>query len=108
MKSPFGKMIERMGIRKDLLIPVVKGVGPTLLPKPQRFYFHFGKAIDTSHYKFKDSIKNASDLRDKVKTELESGIELLLEIRKNQPKESWFKRFVKKKVKFDLSKRKKG
>jgi 1-acyl-sn-glycerol-3-phosphate acyltransferase len=108
LKSPFGNIIERMGIRKDLLIPVVKGLGPTLLPKPQRFFFHFGKAIDTSHYKFKDSIKNAGELRDIVKSELEKDIDYLLELRKDQPQENWFKRFVKKKVKFDVIKKKKG
>ena len=108
LKSPFGKMIERLGIRKDLLVPMVKGVGPTLLPKPQRFYFHFGKAIDTTHYQFKDSIKNASDLRDLVKNELESGIELLLALRKNQPKESWFKRMLKKKGKSERESKKKS
>jgi 1-acyl-sn-glycerol-3-phosphate acyltransferase len=106
MKSPLGKMIERIGLRKDLLIPIVKGYGPTLLPKPQRFYFHFGEPIPTAHYNFKDSIKNASELRDIVKTSLESGIDFLLEERENAPKESWFKRMLKKKGKVERSKRK--
>lgn len=33
----------------DLLTPLVRGVGPTLLPRPQRFYFGFGERIATAH-----------------------------------------------------------
>lgn len=33
----------------DLLSPLVRGVGPTLLPRPQRFYFGFGERIATAH-----------------------------------------------------------
>lgn len=33
----------------DLLTPLVRGVGPTLLPRPQRFYFAFGERIPTAH-----------------------------------------------------------
>jgi 1-acyl-sn-glycerol-3-phosphate acyltransferase len=97
LKSPLGKMVSRLGLRKDLLIPLVKGFGPTLLPRPQRFYFHFGEPIPTAHYKFKDSIKNASELRDVVKAALENGIEFLQEERRADPKESWFKKIIRRK-----------
>lgn len=44
----------RTGIGKrvrggDLLTPLVRGVGPTLLPRPQPFYFGFGERIPTAH-----------------------------------------------------------
>ena len=32
----------------DLLSPLVRGVGPTLLPRPERFYFGFGERISTA------------------------------------------------------------
>lgn len=32
----------------DLLSPLVRGVGPTLLPRPERFYFGFGDRISTA------------------------------------------------------------
>lgn len=32
----------------DLLSPLVRGVGPTLLPRPERFYFGFGDRISTT------------------------------------------------------------
>jgi 1-acyl-sn-glycerol-3-phosphate acyltransferase len=77
LNSPIGKFIDKFGIRKDLLVPVVKGVGPTLLPKPQRFYFHFGEAIYTDKFERNDSVKNASELRDLVKDSLQKGIDFL-------------------------------
>jgi len=45
---------QRTGIARrvrdgDLLSPLVRGVGPTLLPRPQRFYFAFGERIATGH-----------------------------------------------------------
>jgi len=32
----------------DMLPPIIKGIGPTLLPRPQRFYFGFGRRISTA------------------------------------------------------------
>jgi 1-acyl-sn-glycerol-3-phosphate acyltransferase len=92
LKSPLGSMINKLGIRKDLLVPFVKGFGPTLLPKPQRFYFKFGNPIPTDFYQRKDSINNASELRDAVKSALEKDIEYLQNERKKDPKHSFFKR----------------
>lgn len=33
----------------DMLTPLTRGIGPTLLPRPQRFYFAFGERIPTAH-----------------------------------------------------------
>jgi len=33
----------------DLISPLVRGIGPTLLPRPQPFYFAFGDRIPTAH-----------------------------------------------------------
>jgi len=32
----------------DMLSPLVRGLGPTILPRPQRFYFGFGRRIRTA------------------------------------------------------------
>ena len=32
----------------DMAIPLMRGVGPTLIPRPQRMYLQFGAAIDTT------------------------------------------------------------
>lgn len=33
----------------DMIPPLIKGLGPTLLPRPERFYFRFGARIPTAH-----------------------------------------------------------
>lgn len=79
-------------IRKDLLVPIVKGLGPTFLPKPQRFYFRFGKAIPTDHFNFDDKDEHAFALRDRVKHALERGIEFLQKERDQDPKKKFINR----------------
>jgi 1-acyl-sn-glycerol-3-phosphate acyltransferase len=34
--------------RADMAMPLMRGIGPTLIPRPQRMYLHFGEAIDTT------------------------------------------------------------
>lgn len=34
----------------DLLMPLARGIGPTLIPRPQKFYFRIGKPIPTAQY----------------------------------------------------------
>ncbi len=51
MASPLGAILERLGVRSDVIMPIVKGIGPTPLPRPERLYFYFGTPIDTRRYK---------------------------------------------------------
>lgn len=48
-KLPLWPVIERLVPRADEIPPVVRGLGP--LPRPQRFYFHFGKPVETAAVK---------------------------------------------------------
>jgi 1-acyl-sn-glycerol-3-phosphate acyltransferase len=34
--------------RPDMAMPLMRGIGPTLIPRPQRMYLRFGSPIDTS------------------------------------------------------------
>jgi 1-acyl-sn-glycerol-3-phosphate acyltransferase len=34
--------------RQDMAMPLLRGIGPTLIPRPQRMYLRFGSPIDTS------------------------------------------------------------
>jgi 1-acyl-sn-glycerol-3-phosphate acyltransferase len=34
--------------RADMAMPLMRGIGPTLIPRPQRMYLRFGEAIDTT------------------------------------------------------------
>ena len=64
---------------------IVKGMGPTLIPRPERLYFWFGKPIQTSDLEGKASTSNAKAIRDHVKAEIETGIDTLLRIRESDP-----------------------
>jgi len=56
MASPLGKLLNATGIAKhrlrggDIIPPIVRGLGLTLLPRPEPFYFAFGKPFSTKPY----------------------------------------------------------
>jgi 1-acyl-sn-glycerol-3-phosphate acyltransferase len=59
--------------------PIAHGIGPTLIPRPERLYFWFGEPIDTVRFDghSMDDIA-ARQLRDEVRRAVERGIEFLL------------------------------
>lgn len=60
------------------LPPIVRGVGPTALPRPERLYFWFGDPIDTARFKTRYDDDNAVHaVRDETKQAIEGGIEFL-------------------------------
>ena len=67
--------------------PIPRGIGPTLLPRPERLYFWFGAPIDTTPFAGSgdDGVRR---LRDAVKAEVEGGIALLLAAREGDPRHS--------------------
>jgi 1-acyl-sn-glycerol-3-phosphate acyltransferase len=69
------------------LQPLVHGVGPTLLPHPERLYFWFGEAIDTTCYAGRhEDDRAARVVRDEAKLAVESGIDFLLDERDSDPR----------------------
>jgi len=53
MDSRVGRLFKRLApdslaIREDLLIPISRGIGLTGMPRPEKFYFAFGKPIETA------------------------------------------------------------
>jgi 1-acyl-sn-glycerol-3-phosphate acyltransferase len=50
--SAYGRISEALGRRlngrPDMAMPLMRGIGPTLIPRPQRMYLRFGSPIDTS------------------------------------------------------------
>jgi 1-acyl-sn-glycerol-3-phosphate acyltransferase len=66
--------------------PIVRGVGPTPIPRPERLYFWFGEPIDTSRrgggY---DDTAAARALRDEVKRSILLGIQFLRDERDLDP-----------------------
>jgi 1-acyl-sn-glycerol-3-phosphate acyltransferase len=68
------------------LPPISRGIGLTLLPRPERLYFWFGEPVDTSrHGGAGDDDAAAREVRDKVKAAVEGGIQTLLSARERDP-----------------------
>jgi len=93
LASPLGMLLKQLGVRKDMVIPLVKGVGLTPLPRPQRFYYKFGEPISVEKYKGKSDDKDAiKELKAIVRQEVEEGIDALKDIRANDPNKNFFNR----------------
>jgi 1-acyl-sn-glycerol-3-phosphate acyltransferase len=83
-QSAIGPLLERLAPRPDEIPPVVRGIGP--LPRPQRFYFHFGTPIDTTRYAGAHGDQVACmHLRVRAQKAIERGIALLLRERARDP-----------------------
>jgi 1-acyl-sn-glycerol-3-phosphate acyltransferase len=68
------------------LPPLVRGVGPTWFPRPERLYFWFGAPIDTTRLAGRqDDDGAARALRDEVKQAVQTGILFLLAEREQDP-----------------------
>jgi 1-acyl-sn-glycerol-3-phosphate acyltransferase/ketosteroid isomerase-like protein len=68
------------------LPPIPRGIGPTVFPRPERLYFWFGQPVDTSRYgggAADDAAARA--VRDEVRGEVETGIQILLAERERDP-----------------------
>ncbi len=87
MASPLGRMLEKLGVRSDALLPVATGMGPTPIPRPERLYFHFGTAIPTDTLQGQESDDLVCRrIRDQVSAAVEAGIEELHAFRASDPK----------------------
>ena len=66
--------------------PIVRGVGPTAIPRPERLYFWFGDPIDTrGRGGVDDGDAAARALRDEVKRSILLGIQFLRDERDQDP-----------------------
>jgi len=46
--AALARRLGRLNGRPDMAMPLLRGIGPTLVPRPQRMYLRFGPPIDTS------------------------------------------------------------
>ena len=66
--------------------PIVRGVGLTPIPRPERLYFWFGEPIESARFGSRyDDTGAARALRDQVKQAVLSGIQLLRDERDQDP-----------------------
>jgi len=94
LSSPLGTLLKHFGVRKDMVIPLVKGVGLTPLPKPQRFYYKFGEPISTKKYNRIANDETTHELKEEVRAKVLQGIHDLIEIRENDPNKTLFRRLL--------------
>jgi 1-acyl-sn-glycerol-3-phosphate acyltransferase len=82
MKSPIGKLLASSGIAErhlrsgEELPPLVRGLGLTPLPRPEKMYFVVGKPIDTRRFRGRhDDAETLARVRERVGRQLEQLIE---------------------------------
>lgn len=88
LQSSLGRALKRHGIvdkwfrKGDVIPPIGRGLGPTLLPRPERFYFKFGKPMSLKRYaKSKRTHANLITIRENVAERIETLIDELKEYR---------------------------
>lgn len=90
LDSPLGKLLAKTRLPVDeMLFPLVRGIGPTPIPRPERLYFQFQRPISTRRYRGAWQDDDACrELRDRVKASVESGIAALQRRQARDP-ERW-------------------
>lgn len=79
----------------DTFMPLVRGLGPTLLPRPEPFWFMIGEPIPTTDYAGRaDDPEALWELREKTAASIESMIADLEARRSVQPLSRWRRRLV--------------
>lgn len=80
MNTKFGDWLREKGIAEkylkdgDTMFPLVRGIGPTMIPRPEKQYYSFGQRISTKEYEGKTDDDTLWDLRTKVENHLELEI----------------------------------
>jgi 1-acyl-sn-glycerol-3-phosphate acyltransferase len=75
----------RTGARQDMTIQLMRGIGPTLLPRPQRLYARFSDPIDTTKPDGVSSEDWVAKVRELAKSSLEADLADLQRIRSTDP-----------------------
>ncbi len=101
LNSPFGKFLKLIGVAEkyfkngELMPPVVRGIGNTIIPRPAKLYFSFGKRISTTRYKTKfNDEKTQEMIRRKVESALLAQFKGLFEIRSRDTDRSKWRRWL--------------
>lgn len=82
--------VEELTRGGDMIPPVVRGLGPTLIPRPQRFYFGFGPRISTEHLAGKaDDADALWQTRNRVAAAIQDQLDLLRELRNTDKPANW-------------------
>jgi hypothetical protein len=80
MDSKFGDWLREKGIAEkymkdgETVFPLARGIGPTLIPRPERQYYAFGTRISTKEYEGKTDADTLWEVRTRVENQLELDI----------------------------------
>jgi 1-acyl-sn-glycerol-3-phosphate acyltransferase len=81
-----GNMIgEKVSGRTDMTMPLVRGIGPTLIPRPQRMYLSFGTPIATTRPPRTPATTWEREVKQRTQRGLETELAELLQIRADDP-----------------------
>lgn len=76
---------ERVHGLEGVGIPLVRGVGPTLIPRPQRMYLRFAPPIETSMPTGVDAEEWVTTVKERAQGALESSLTGLQDLRETDP-----------------------
>jgi 1-acyl-sn-glycerol-3-phosphate acyltransferase len=103
MKSPLGAWLQNTGIADryfaggENLPPIVKGVGNSVIPKPERQYILVGERIDTTRFNRESQDEEVlKGLRGEVEQSFQQMFEDLQAYRKNDTDDEWWRWLLKK------------
>ncbi|MGE2835811.1 lysophospholipid acyltransferase family protein [Mycobacterium sp. SMC-4] len=75
----------RTGAPPDMAMPLLRGVGPTLIPRPQRMYLRFGPPISTTQPADTEREEWVAKIKTEVQAQLEAELADLQRIRSADP-----------------------
>ena len=93
------KLVQLSGLKPEEFPPLLKGWGPTLIPKPQKMYFRFHEPIDASAFQGMDPDDGAWALRQQVEHTVNEGLSDLLARRQAHGQDSLTRRLARRLVK---------
>ena len=70
----------------EQIFPLSRGLGLSMIPRPERFYYSFGEPIETAPYKGEsDDPAVLAEVRDAVKASIEAQLTALLKVQAKDP-----------------------
>jgi 1-acyl-sn-glycerol-3-phosphate acyltransferase len=76
---------EKLSGRADMAMPLMRGIGPTLIPRPQRMYLRFGEPIETTKPNRTSTENWVASVRKDTQQSLETILTELLAVRAGDP-----------------------
>jgi len=78
-------LVTRLTGRTDMGMPLMRGIGPTMIPRPQRTYLRFGAPVDATRPAGVAAETWTATVRERAKAALEAELAALLQIRAEDP-----------------------